>query len=74
MEAFNVFWIAALVIVLALDAWLIYSVWRSTKSSGTKVGWTVLILALPIVGAGIWGVAGPRGVVEAPTSNEHSKG
>ncbi|MEE4817247.1 PLD nuclease N-terminal domain-containing protein [Pseudomonas alliivorans] len=74
MEAFNVFWIAALVIVLALDAWLIYSVWRSTKSSDTKIGWTVLILALPIVGAGIWGVAGPRGVVEAPTSNEHSKG
>ena len=30
MEAFNVFWIAAVIIVLALDAWLTYSVWRST--------------------------------------------
>ncbi|CAM3097953.1 hypothetical protein BZK31_13480 [Pseudomonas floridensis] len=74
MEAFNVFWIAAVIIVLALDAWVIYSVWRSTKPQGTKAGWTVLVLVLPIVGAGIWGISGPRGVVEAPTSDEHSKG
>jgi hypothetical protein len=74
MEASNWFWIAAAIIILALDAWLINSVWRSTKSAGTKTGWAILILALPIVGAVIWGIAGPRGVAEAPTSPDHSKG
>lgn len=74
MDASNWFWIAAAVIVLALDAWLINSVWRSTKSGGTKMAWTILILALPIVGAAIWGIGGPRGVAEAPTSPDHSKG
>jgi hypothetical protein len=74
MEASNWFWIAAAIIILALDAWLINSVWRSTKSTGTKTGWAILILALPIVGAVIWGIAGPRGVAEAPTSPDHSKG
>ncbi|KAA8707114.1 MULTISPECIES: PLD nuclease N-terminal domain-containing protein [Pseudomonas syringae group] len=74
MEAPSVFWIAAAVIVLLLDAWVIYSVWRSTKTSGTKAGWTLLVLALPVVGAGIWGISGPRGVVQAPASDKHSTG
>ena len=74
MEASIWFWIAAAVIILALDAWLINSVWRSTKSSGTKMAWAILILVLPVIGAAIWGVAGPRGVAEAPTSPDHSKG
>ncbi|MCD5996109.1 PLDc_N domain-containing protein [Pseudomonas sp. CDFA 602] len=74
MEAYMVFWIATAVVVLLLDVWVIYSVSRSTKSAGTKAGWALLILALPVIGAAIWGVSGPRGVVEPPTSNEHSKG
>ena len=74
MDASNWFWIAAAIIVLALDAFLINSVWRSTKPTGTKAGWAVLILALPVVGAVIWGISGPRGVAEAPTSADHSKG
>ncbi|WP_311972083.1 PLDc N-terminal domain-containing protein [Pseudomonas baltica] len=50
------------------------SVWRSTKSSSTKLGWTILIFILPLVGLGIWGIAGPRGVAIPPTSDSHSKG
>lgn len=68
------FWTACAVIILLLDIWALASVWRSTKSSGTKLGWTVLIFFLPLVGLGIWGIAGPRGVAIPPTSDSHSKG
>ncbi len=70
----SIFWAASVVIVLLLDAWVLTSVWRSTKSSGTKLGWTVLIFVLPLVGLAIWGIAGPRGVAIPPTSDKHSKG
>ncbi|MBI6852707.1 PLDc_N domain-containing protein [Pseudomonas cichorii] len=74
MEMSTVFWIAVAVMIVALDAWIINSVWRSRKSRATKVGWSALVLIMPVIGAGIWGIAGPRGVVEGPTSPEHSKG
>ncbi|ELQ15435.1 hypothetical protein A986_16241 [Pseudomonas fluorescens BRIP34879] len=67
-------WIFLAVIALLLDLWVINSVWRSDKASGSKAGWTALVVLLPFVGAAIWGVAGPRGVVKAPSSPEHSKG
>lgn len=70
----SMFWIAATVIVVMLDLWALVSVWKSTKSTGTKLGWTVLIFVLPMVGLVIWGIAGPRGVAIPPTSDEHSKG
>ncbi|MBD8476056.1 PLDc_N domain-containing protein [Pseudomonas sp. CFBP 8770] len=70
----SIFWAASAVIVLLLDAWVLTSVWRSTKGSGTKLGWTVLIFVLPLVGLAIWGIAGPRGVAIPPTSDKHSKG
>ena len=70
----TLFSIVVTCVVLLVDLWAIASVWRSTKASGTKFGWTVLILALPVVGLVIWGIAGPRGIVEPPTSKEHSKG
>jgi hypothetical protein len=71
---FTVFWVVSAVIVLLLDLWVLASVWRSTKSSGTKLGWTALIVILPLAGLVIWGVAGPRGVAIPPTSDSHSKG
>lgn len=70
----SIFWTATAVIVLLLDLWALASVWKSTKSAGTKLGWTVLIFALPLVGLAIWGFAGPRGVSIPPTSDTHSKG
>lgn len=70
----SIFTIAVGIIILLVDLFAINSVWRTTKSSGTKVGWTVLILVFPLIGLAIWGVAGPRGVAVAPTSKEHSKG
>lgn len=67
-------WVAMGVIVLLIDLWAIASVWRTTKSSSTKLGWAIVIVALPVIGLAIWGIAGPRGVAQPPTSKEHSKG
>jgi len=70
------FWIAVAAILLLIDLWAIVSVFRSDKSDSVKAAWALLILALPVVGLGIWGVAGPRGIKRGtgPTSDEHSKG
>lgn len=61
-------------IIFLIDLWAIASVWHSSKTSGAKIGWAVLILVFPAVGLVIWGIAGPRGVAQPPTSKEHSKG
>lgn len=68
------FWLAVAVVVFLVDIWAIANVWHTTKSSGTKMGWAILILVLPVIGLVIWGIAGPRGIAEPPTSKEHSKG
>jgi hypothetical protein len=73
-ELASYFWIAVAVIVLLLDLWVILSVFRSDKSAGTKAGWALLVIVLPVVGLAVWGVAGPRGVKQGPSSPEHSKG
>jgi nicotinamide mononucleotide (NMN) deamidase PncC len=70
----TIFSAAVAIIILLVDAWAIASVWRTSKTSATKMGWAALILILPVVGLVIWGIAGPRGVAEPPTSKEHSKG
>ena len=70
----SIFAMGAAVIVFLLDVWALASVWRRTKSSGTKLGWSALIFILPVVGLVIWGVAGPRGVAIPPASKSHSKG
>ncbi|MPS98357.1 MAG: PLDc_N domain-containing protein [Pseudomonas sp.] len=70
------FWIAVAVIILLVDLWAIVSVFRSDKSDTTKVVWSLILVALPIVGLALWGVAGPRAIKRGtgPTSPEHSKG
>ena len=54
------FWAGVAVILVLLDLWIINSVWRSSKTSRTKLGWTALVILLPFVGAVIWSIAGPR--------------
>lgn len=68
------FWAGLAVILVLLDLWIINSVWRSSKTSRTKLGWTALVILLPFGGAVIWSVAGPRGITKGPSSPEHSKG
>ena len=48
-------------LILALDIWAIISILSSGASTGSKVLWTLLVLALPVVGFIIWLLAGPRG-------------
>ncbi|MCQ6259670.1 PLD nuclease N-terminal domain-containing protein [Pseudomonas hefeiensis] len=73
-ELVSYFWIGVVVLLLLVDLWAIISVFRSDKTVGTKAGWALLLIILPVVGLVIWGVAGPRGVKEGPSSPEHSKG
>ncbi|WPN66184.1 PLD nuclease N-terminal domain-containing protein [Pseudomonas sp. P9_35] len=73
-ELASYFWIAVAVLLLLVDLWAIVSVFRSDKSVGTKAGWALLLIVLPVLGLVIWGAAGPRGVKEGPSSPEHSKG
>ncbi|TWC23097.1 MULTISPECIES: PLD nuclease N-terminal domain-containing protein [unclassified Pseudomonas] len=73
-ELASYFWIAVAVLLLLVDLWAIVSVFRSDKSAGTKAAWALLLIILPVLGLIIWGVAGPRGIKEGPSSPEHSKG
>lgn len=48
-------------IVLIANVYAIYHVITSGASTAAKVGWTIAILLLPIVGFIAWLIAGPRG-------------
>jgi hypothetical protein len=47
-------------IILILDVYAIVKVIGSNASTGAKVGWTVLILLLPLLGVIIWFLFGPK--------------
>ena len=49
--------LALLVLLLLVDAWAINSVLRSDSSASRKLGWSLLILLLPVLGLVLW--AGP---------------
>ena len=49
------------IIILALDIYAIYQVLTSSASGLAKIVWTIVILALPLLGLIIWFFAGPRG-------------
>ncbi|MDC3743564.1 PLDc N-terminal domain-containing protein [Pseudomonas syringae pv. syringae] len=70
----TLFTTAMLLIMLLIDAWIIYSVFRSNKSGLVKAAWAAFVLIVPIVGWATWGIAGPRGIVRPPSSPGHSKG
>lgn len=73
-EAASYFAIAMAVILLLVDLWAIVSVFRSDNSVGIKACWAIGLIIFPVLGLIVWGVAGPRGIKEGPTSPEHSKG
>ncbi|UDU83148.1 PLD nuclease N-terminal domain-containing protein [Pseudomonas sp. HN2-3] len=73
-EAMSYFSIAVAVIILLVDLWAIVSVFRSEKTVGVKAGWAIALIVFPVIGLIVWGIAGPRGVKQGPTSPEHSKG
>lgn len=69
----NYLLIALVAVVMLLDLWAIVSVFRSDTGVETKALWSLGIVLFPFLGLIVWGIAGPRGVVEGPTSPEHSK-
>lgn len=48
-------------LVLILDIYAIYQILTSGASALAKIIWTLVILALPVVGFIVWLIAGPRG-------------
>ena len=69
----SLLFIALGVIIILLDLWAIVSVFRSDKGVETKALWSLLIVLFPILGLGLWGLFGPRGMRPPPSSPEHSK-
>lgn len=55
-------------LILVLDILAIVKVLQSGVSVLAKVLWTVLILALPVIGLIIWLLAGPRGSATVATA------
>jgi hypothetical protein len=47
-------------IVLVADIWAIVNIFQSNATTGAKVGWTVLVVLLPVLGFIIWFFAGPK--------------
>lgn len=47
-------------LVLAADVWAIVNIFQSSASTGAKVGWTLAVLLLPVLGFIVWLVAGPK--------------
>ncbi|MCJ1887112.1 PLD nuclease N-terminal domain-containing protein [Pseudomonas sp. LA21] len=60
-------------LIVLLDLWAIISIFRSDTNVNAKALWSLLIVIFPLLGLAIWGVAGPRGVTQGPSSPEHSK-
>lgn len=73
-EALSYFAIAMAVVILLVDLWAIVSVFRSDKSVGVKAAWAIGLIVFPVIGLVVWGITGPRGIKEGPSSPEHSKG
>lgn len=47
-------------ILLALNIWALISIIGSVASTGAKVGWSLLVLLLPLIGFVVWLIADPR--------------
>lgn len=47
-------------VVLIVDVWAIINVMGASITPGGKLVWVLVILLLPLLGALIWLVAGPR--------------
>ena len=48
-------------IILVVDIYAIVQIISSGVSTGAKIGWSLLVLLLPVLGVIIWAFAGPRG-------------
>ena len=46
---------------LLLALYAIYNVLTSGASTAAKIGWTLGLILLPILGFIVWAIAGPRG-------------
>ncbi|THH38131.1 PLDc_N domain-containing protein [Aliishimia ponticola] len=45
---------------LALSLWALVSIISSNASTGAKVGWSLFVIVLPVIGFIVWFFVGPR--------------
>ncbi|WP_431033563.1 PLD nuclease N-terminal domain-containing protein [Pseudomonas yamanorum] len=72
-EALTYFATAMAVVILLVYLWAAVSVIRSDKTTGINIAWTFALFIFLVLGLIAWGIAGPRGSKEGPTSPERSK-
>ena len=48
-------------LILIGDVWAIINIIQSSNSNGKKLGWTLLVVLLPLLGLILWFFLGPRG-------------
>lgn len=70
---FSLLFIALGALIILLDLWAIVSVYRSNSGVESKALWSLGIALFPVLGLGLWGLFGPRGMSPPPSSPEHSK-
>ena len=51
--------------ILALDIYAIVRILDSSATTAAKVGWSLLVILLPVIGLLIWALAGPDGRAKA---------
>ncbi len=49
-----------------LAIFAIFNVITSSASTGAKIGWSIGLILLPVIGFVVWMIAGPRGGTRAP--------
>lgn len=54
------------ILVLALDAWALRQILQGRRSLIAKVIWTIVVLALPLLGFALWTLLGPRTSKQVP--------
>lgn len=48
------------ILILVADIWAIINIVQSKASTGAKAVWIALVILLPLLGLGVWFVAGPK--------------
>ena len=56
-------------VIIGLDAWAVAKTWRGPASTGQKIGWSAVIVLLPLLGLVVWALAGPK--VAKPDVYDH---
>ena len=58
--AYDIIWSVSVLVAVAMLAWTLVSIARSSMDSPAKLAWVLIVLLLPIIGPICWLVARPQ--------------